>query len=126
MTGFLDFINLSLRLNKGIRILQAGKGSCAVELDESKYNYKLNTLLESAVYELLCKGPTATIERKVQKLLSKHKTVLPTDIEHKLTPCHSRPPHLYGLPKIHKPDIPLKPIVSSVGSPYYALSSFLH
>jgi hypothetical protein len=47
-------------------------------------------------------------------------------LKRKLTPHHSKPPHLYGLPKIHKPDIPLRPIVSSIDSPCYALSEFLH
>jgi hypothetical protein len=51
---------------------------------------------------------------------------LPTDLEHKLTPYHSKHPHLYGLPKIHKLYISLKPIVSSICSPCYALAGFLH
>ena len=34
-------------------------------------------------------------------------------------------PLLYGLPKIHKPEIPLRPIVSFVNSPTYALSKHL-
>jgi hypothetical protein len=60
----------SLRLNKDIRILQAEKGNCTVVLDAFKYKDKLNTSLESRVYELLLKGPTANkVERKVQKLL---------------------------------------------------------
>jgi hypothetical protein len=54
----------SLRPNKDIRILQADKGSYTVVLDESKYK-KLNTLLESGVYEPLPKYPTAKIEKKV-------------------------------------------------------------
>jgi hypothetical protein len=37
----------------------------------------------------------------------------------------SKPPHLYGLPKILKTDIPLRPIVSSIDSPCYALEEFL-
>ena len=32
---------------------------------------------------------------------------------------------LYGLPKVHKPDVPLHPIVSFVSSHTYALSKFL-
>ena len=32
---------------------------------------------------------------------------------------------IYGLPKVHKPDVPLPPIVSFVSSPTYALSKFL-
>jgi hypothetical protein len=68
----------SLRLNKDIRILQAGRGNCTVLLDESKYKYKLNTLLEFRVYETFPKDPTTKVERKVQKILSEHKTALPT------------------------------------------------
>jgi hypothetical protein len=111
----------SLRLNKDIRILQAEKGNCTVVLDESEYRDKLNALLESGVYESLPIDPTAKVDKKVQKLLSEHKTALPTDLKH-----HSKPPHLHGLPKVHKPDIPLRPIVSSIGSPCYALAGFLH
>jgi hypothetical protein len=96
-----------------------------VVLDESKYN-KLNTLLESRIYEPLPEDPTAKVERKVQKLLSKHKTTLPIDPKHKLTPYHCKALHLYGLHKIHKPDIPPRPIVSSIGSPCYVVAGFLH
>jgi hypothetical protein len=66
------------------------------------------------------------IERKVQKLLTKHKTTLPIDLKHKLILHHSKPPHLYGLPKIHKLDIPLRPRVNSIGSLCYAMAGFLH
>jgi hypothetical protein len=45
----------SLRLNKDIRILQADSGNCVVVLDESKCKDKINTLLESGVYEPLPK-----------------------------------------------------------------------
>jgi hypothetical protein len=69
----------SLRLNTDIRIIQADKGNCTVVLDESKYKDKLKTLLEFGVYEPLLKARTAKVERKVRKLLSKHKTALPTD-----------------------------------------------
>jgi hypothetical protein len=58
----------SLRLNQDIRILPADKGNCTVVLDESKYNDKINTLLESGVYEPVHKDPTAKVERKVQQI----------------------------------------------------------
>jgi hypothetical protein len=37
-------------------------------------------------------------------------------------PYCSKPPRQYGLPKIHKPEIPLRPTVSSIGSPCYAFA----
>jgi hypothetical protein len=116
----------SMRLNKDIRILQVHKGKCTAVLEEFKYKDKFNTLLHSGVNELLIKDPTANVERKVKKLLSKHKTSLMTDLKRKFTPYHSKPSNLYGLPKVHKPDIPLRPLVSSISSPCYALAGFLH
>ena len=37
----------------------------------------------------------------------------------------SKLPHIYGLPKIHKPDLPLRPIVSSIKSVNYNLSKWI-
>jgi hypothetical protein len=122
-----EFIALkSLKHNKDIRILKADEGNCAVVLNDSEYMDKLNLLLHSGVYEPLSKDTTKTVEKKVQKILSKHKAALPTGLKHKLTPYHSKPSHLYGFPKIHKSGIPLRLIVSSIGSSCYALAGFLH
>ena len=101
----------SLKNNRHVRILQADKGNCTVVLNESTYKEKIASLLDASVYEILHKDPTAQIERKIWTLLTKHKTILPTTLKRKLTPYHSKPPHLYGLPKIHKPSIPLRPII---------------
>jgi hypothetical protein len=116
----------SLRFNIDISILQANKGICTVVLDEIKYREKINTLLMSGVYETLSRNSTAKDERKVQQLLAKYEIVLPAEVKRKFTPYHSKPPHLYVLPKIHKPYIPLRPTVSSIVSPCYALAGFLH
>ena len=42
-----------------------------------------------------------------------------------LSPQCSTPPQMYGLPKIHKDGIPLRPIVSAIGSPTYRLAKQL-
>jgi hypothetical protein len=89
-------------------------------LDESQYKVKLNTLLESGVYEPFNKDPTVRAEKKG------HNTALPANLKRKLTPYHSRPPHLYGIPKEHKSGIPLRPIVSSIVSPCHVITGFLH
>jgi hypothetical protein len=46
-------------------------------------------------------------------------------VKYKLTSHDRRSPHLYGLPKIHKPYIFLTATVSSIGSPYFVLVGFL-
>jgi hypothetical protein len=90
-----------------------------VVLNESTYKERISSLLKS-------KDPTSQIERKTRQLLTKYKTVLPVALKRQLTPYHSKPSRFYGLPKIHTPDIPLRPIVSSIDSPCYALPEFLH
>ena len=43
----------------------------------------------------------------------------------RLKPSLSRAPRFYGLPKIHKPGSPLRPIVSAIGSPTYKIAKFV-
>jgi len=38
---------------------------------------------------------------------------------------HSKPPHIYGLPKIHKKDTPLRPVVSCIGTALHLLAKHL-
>ena len=40
-------------------------------------------------------------------------------------PIGSRPGILYGLPKVHKPNFPLRPIISAIGTHAYKLDKFL-
>jgi hypothetical protein len=67
-------------------------------LDEIEYRDKINTMPKSGVYEPLSKDPTAKVERKIQQILAKYKTVFSFEVKRKLTPYHSKPPHLYSLP----------------------------
>ncbi|GJQ72197.1 hypothetical protein Trydic_g3288 [Trypoxylus dichotomus] len=50
---------------------------------------------------------------------------LPDDIEKQVIVTEALPPRLYGLPKIHKQDVPLRPIVSAIGAPTYLLAKHL-
>ena len=75
----------------------------------------------------MCKDPTAKIERKVTEAMKelKNKGLITTAHFEKLRPSLSRAPRFYGLPKIHKPSTPLRPIVSSIGSPTHSLAKFV-
>ena len=67
------------------------------------------------------------IERKVTEVLRslEKKGKLPSDLKKKVQNQNSSTPQLYGLPKIHKASVPLRPIVSSINSPTYNLSRYL-
>ena len=42
-----------------------------------------------------------------------------------LKPTDSPSPRFYGQPKIHKPGVPIRPIVSYSGSPLYNLNKYI-
>ena len=66
-------------------------------------------------------------ERKLINILLslRPKNVLPEKIYWFIRPSGSCIPSFYGLPKIHKPNIPLRPIVSAMGSVTYNLAKHL-
>jgi hypothetical protein len=88
----------------------------------SDYNKKIATLLQDIAYAMLEKDPTESIERKTVILLKK--SLFP-EVWQLVRPQGSRSHRLYGLPKIQKPGVPLRPIVSTIGSPNYRLAQHL-
>lgn len=86
---------------------------------------KVTTLvLGDPVYRKVKSDPTPATERRVLKEIRQleHKKLLPSDLRRRFKPNASRPRKLYKLPKIHKLDVPLRPIMSRIGSPTYGLS----
>ena len=71
-------------------------------------------------------NPLKSIEKELNKLLwqlVKEKITSPVYSTLKCTKGVT--PKIYGLPKVHKVNLPLRPIVAFVGSPTYNLSKFL-
>jgi hypothetical protein len=62
----------SLKRNRDIRILPADRGNCMVIMNKSIYMEKLNTLLESGVYEPLQKDLI-----RLKKLKVKYRSFCP-------------------------------------------------
>jgi hypothetical protein len=113
----------ALKANGALTIFLAGKGDVAVVLGTSDYNQKIAAFLDDETYKKLKKDHTDSVECKTVLLLKKSAVV--EDICQQLQPQGSRPPRLCLLPKIHKPDVPLRPIVSTIGSPTYCLTKHL-
>ena len=88
---------------------------------------KINELLNGGDYEVVKGNPIPKLEKKVNdKVRTLWMDGQINKIEYdKLRMTHSMTPQLYGLPKIHKPEVPLRPIVSCIGSPTYHLAKYL-
>ena len=75
-------------------------------------------------YEVLKRDPTPALQRKLNnKLLTLKKTDRIDCRRYNRLKCRVlQLPKLYGLPKLQKPNIPMRPIVSFCGYPTYQLS----
>ena len=84
-------------------------------------------LLNSRDYTICKRNPTARIELTIRTALAaaEKKEMIDMSTKKRLAPYHSLTPQIYGLPKIHKPGIPLRPIVCTIDSPTYEVAKML-
>ena len=109
----------SLRSNKSIIITKPDKGSGVVILNQTDYVAKMESILHDPT-KFLVLGPadscdnTTKIESRLQRRLLqlKKKGYIPSGVYETIRPVGSQRPRMYGLPKIHKKEVPLRPILS--------------
>ena len=94
-------------------------------MNTEDYMSKKRSLLDDESYKMVNRDPTTYLEKTTKNLIN----ISPIDqeIKNKVIPREksSRCPKLYGLPKIHKKDTPMRPIVSAFNSPIYKLEKYL-
>ena len=118
--------------NDELHITRPDKGRGIIILNKKDYLDKMETILsDSRIFEncpsddpkLKILRTEDKVNRFIRKLKDKGSI---TENEYKnLYVCGSSPSVLYGLPKVHKLNIPLRPIVSSVNTPMYKLAKFI-
>ncbi|XP_064482818.1 uncharacterized protein LOC135395650 [Ornithodoros turicata] len=117
-----------LRTDSTIMILPSDKGKSTVVMDKEAYISKTKELFQDkSRFIELPTDPTQKSERAlVQRLRQLRECGSISDTAYKrLFSSDRATPRAYGLPKVHKPDVPLRPIVSFTGAPTYQLSRFL-
>ncbi|XP_026741900.1 uncharacterized protein LOC113503954 [Trichoplusia ni] len=77
---------------------------------------------DTSVYCKVSYNPTSRVTTKINKLLH---IIGDKELVAQLRPLNPTPPKIYGLPKIHKSNWPLRPIVSQIDAPTYKLSRHL-
>ena len=125
----------TLREDSSRVVLTADKGVALVVMDKNQYVEKCMDLLNDTKTYQPCKDTTKKLHRDVQESLRKlnreHGTSRLHDwsklyYNHLLPTGNSSPaPRFYGLPKIHKTNCPMRPIVSACGTATYQLAKFL-
>ena len=121
-----------LKQDTNIVITRPDKGNGVVILSRDDYVSKMNDVL-SQEDKFKKIGPadeydtTLQQERALQSFLlravrNKHLT---SEVYDRIRPVGCTRPRMYGLPKTHKPNAPLRPILSMVNAPQHALAGWL-
>jgi hypothetical protein len=114
----------NLRNNENIVILKADKGGATVVMNRIDCNTKMiEHLTTTGSYKKLNNNPISKIIKEVKKAIKDSN--LDERTKKRLTPSCLITPRIYGLPKIHKEGVPLRPIVNTIGSPTYELARYV-
>ena len=108
-----------LKTDEDIVILPVDRGRVTVRMDKTDYNDKMDALVnDKHTYQVLKRDPTPAQQRKLNKKLLTLKKADNIDFRryNRLRCSVPQPPKLYGLTKLHKPNIPVQPIVFFCGS----------
>ena len=105
-----------------------GVGICIMEREA--YHRKLNKIISLPQFQKLenrrknAKHPVFKEEERVKEILTKllKEQKITEELYHTMKPRGSQPARLYGLAKVHKKDIPVRPVLSMPGSAYHKVA----
>ncbi|UYV71947.1 hypothetical protein LAZ67_9001275 [Cordylochernes scorpioides] len=111
-----------------IKKLQSDKGSHTVVLDRSDYLSKMTDILQdNTTFSSISPQENLALTKSFRKAFyeMKKSSIITPDQFALFTSCLDREAYIYGLPKIHKPGVPLRPIIAYHLSPAYSVAKFL-
>ena len=130
----------NLRMNADIVISKPDKGSGVVIMDRHEYVEKMLSILHDTTKfqrvssersvkrgrKPLVFHPLLEKESELDRFLVELDGKIPKDVSKSIRPRGSRLAHMYGLPKMHKPGVPLRPVLSATGTYNFELAKWLN
>lgn len=121
----------TLSNNDSIHVTKPDKSKGVVLMNKSDYVSKMNEILNDSskfseinddIYKVLLRSEDRN-NRLINQLFKDR--IINEETKRKLFVSGSSPGRMYGLPKLHKKAIPLRPILSSIGTANYECSKYL-
>ena len=109
---------------KPVIYTKADKGNQIVILDNDDYKNRMEKLLENEEYLPVKNNPLNSCVKSLNEALKKVR-VIPEKEKYLVKPENPTLPRMYGLPKVHKNDNSMRPIINNIGSPTYKLAKWL-
>jgi hypothetical protein len=112
-------------VDNNLYVTKADKGNTLVIMNLTDYNTKVTEFINKNNIQKLTKDPTTAYTKEINKAISNSKHLLSeSEIRH-LKPINPHAPTLKGLPKLHKEDKPIRPLVNYMPAPAYRLAKKL-
>lgn len=111
-----------------IIVLQSDKGSVTTVMDKTKYIELSNKLLSDEEHYLaLRRDPSSSYQQRINTLITnlKKEKKISKELAHKLMYYKGTASKFYGLPKIHKEELSLRPIIASINCPNYNIAEYI-
>ncbi|KAA3678612.1 uncharacterized protein DEA37_0003891 [Paragonimus westermani] len=120
----------ALKNDRSIMISRPDKGAGIVLLNRDDYIPKMMIILSDSKNfqkDKSGKDKTVAIEKESLRTLRRLKQAdcISAHVFERIRPTGTRIPRLYGLPKIHKDEVPLRLILDMCNSPYHAVAQWL-
>jgi hypothetical protein len=107
-------------------IARADKGKTTVIMYTQDYTNKVHTFLSENNFRMLPNNPTHKDHKAIYKILRKCDKIVDKKHIKYLTQKNPSPPTLSALLKLHKPNIPIRPVVNNRMAPAYKIARKLN
>jgi hypothetical protein len=98
-------------------VTNSDKGSATVILRKDDYVEKVDDFIKTDEFKMLNKDPTKQFSVAIRKELNNCSYIFNEKEKHNLINMNPHAPRFFGLPKLHKQGIPIRPVVSFVNAP---------
>jgi hypothetical protein len=120
----INQIKQKLRTNEAITT-KADKGNTVVIIYQKDYNQKIQDFISENMATEVKNNITTKFQRDLRNLINKCKNVIDAGDKWKLVNLNPNTASLRGLVKVHKKDIPIRPIVNFKDTPTYKTGRML-
>jgi len=118
--------NIREKLEKNNSLItRADKGQTIIVVKIDDYNSKIHDFLQHNSFKMMSGDPTNIFTRETKKIVNSCKTIIPHNLKWKYNNMNPHPPSIRALMKIHKPDIPIRPVINWQHAPAYKIAKLL-
>lgn len=117
-----------LKQHPEICILQSDKGNRTVVMRCEDYVAKMNHLLaDTSTYATMTSDPTSKLQKQNNNFVTRlaDLDLIDAKTAKRLRTNTAVCPRIYGQPKAHKADLPLRPVVPTMTAPNYQLTKYI-